>query len=73
MKITTPFGNKGLVTFINDHTQLYWVYFMNDKSEVENLFKNFYTMVENQFQAKIRILYFDNGIEYFNQVLGIIL
>ena len=46
---------------------------MNDKSEVENLFKNFYTMVENQFQAKIRILYFDNGIEYFNQVLGIIL
>ena len=73
MKITTPFGNKGLVTFINDHTQLYWVYFMNDKSEVENLFKNFYTMVENQFQAKISILYFDNGIEYFNQVLGIIL
>ena len=46
---------------------------MNDKSEVENLFKNFYTMVENQFQAKISILYFDNGIEYFNQVLGIIL
>ena len=70
MKITTPFGNKGLITFINDHTQLYWVYFMNDKSEVENLFKNFYTMVENQFQAKIWVLRTKKGKEYFSNILG---
>lgn len=43
---------------------------MREKFEVENLFKNFYNMVENQFQTKIRIIHFDNGPEYFNQLLG---
>ena len=27
-------------------------------------------MMENQFQTKIRILCFDNGTKYLNQVLG---
>ena len=51
-------------------TWLCWVYLMNYKSEVENLFRKFYTMVENQFQTKIRVFHFDGGTEYFNQVLG---
>ena len=42
---------------------------MREKSEVERIFKEFYRMIENQFQTKISILRFDNGIEYFNKVL----
>jgi len=68
-KITTSSGKKWFVTFIDDHTRLCWVYLMNEKSEVENLFKLFYNMVENQFQTKIGILHSDNGTEYFNQCL----
>ena len=42
---------------------------MSDKSEVETIFKNFYNMVENQFQTKISFFHFDNGTEYFNHCL----
>ena len=43
---------------------------MSEKSEVENFFKIFYSMIETQFQTKIGILHTDNGTEYFNQILG---
>ena len=49
---------------------LCWVYLTNEKFEVEKLFKEFYKMVETQFQTKISILHTDNGIEYFNKLLG---
>ena len=42
---------------------------MSEKSEVEKIFKEFYRMIENQFQTKISILRSDNGTEYFNKVL----
>ena len=58
------------MTFIDDHTCLCWVYLMSEKSEVKNLFKRFYTMIETQFQTKIEILQTDNGTKYFNQILG---
>ena len=44
---------------------------MREKSEVEGLFKDFYNMVENQFQTKISLLHTDNGTEYFNNYLEV--
>ena len=41
------------------------------KSEVENLFKDSYSMVDNEFQTKISILQIDNGTEYFNRCLRV--
>lgn len=41
-----------------------------EKSEVESVFQNFYTMVLTQFQEKIKIIRSDNGKEYFNKILG---
>ena len=69
-KITTLSGKRWFVTFIDDHTRLCWIYLMNKKSDVKNLFTNFYNMIENQFQTKIGILHSDNGTEYFNEQLG---
>ena len=43
---------------------------MSEKSEVEKLFKIFYSLVETQFQTKIAVLHTDNGTKYFNEVLG---
>ncbi|XP_060964985.1 retrovirus-related Pol polyprotein from transposon RE2 [Cannabis sativa] len=43
---------------------------MREKSEVEQIFTDFYKMIENQFQTKISILRTDNGTEYFNHILG---
>ena len=39
------------------------------KNEVARLFKVFYSLVENQFQAKISILRSDNGTKFFNECL----
>ncbi|CAK9151194.1 unnamed protein product [Ilex paraguariensis] len=67
-KVTTMSGKRWFVIFIDDHTHLYWIYLMREKSEVKKLFKDFYNMIENQFQTKISILRSDNGMEYFNKV-----
>ena len=40
---------------------------MREKSEVEKIFKEFYRMIENQFQTKISILRSDNGMGKFNE------
>ena len=37
---------KKMVCYIYDYTQLTGVYLMKEKSEVETIFKNFYTMVQ---------------------------
>ena len=39
--------------FIDDHSQLFWIYILNKKFEVEEFFLKFYHMIENQFQTKI--------------------
>ena len=46
---------------------------MSEKSKVKKIFKDFYNMIENQFQTKISILKTDNGTEYFNNCLGMFL
>jgi hypothetical protein len=68
-KITTQFGKRWFVTFIDDHTRLCWVYLMKDKSEVSNIFQCFSKMIETQFDTKISISRSDNGTEYFNKNL----
>ena len=56
------------MTFIDDHTRV--VFLLKDKSDVESVFKNFYTMVQTQFHTQIKIFRSDNGKEFFNHVLG---
>jgi hypothetical protein len=40
------------------------------KSKVAERFKDFFQMIETQFQTKIGILRSDNGTEYFNKYLN---
>ena len=44
---------------------------MSTKFEVENMFKEFYNIIECNFQTKINIVRSDNGTEYFNECLDI--
>lgn len=46
------------------------MYLLKEKSDVEEIFKNFYTMVQTQFQGQIQVFRSDNGKEYFNKFLG---
>ena len=69
-RISTMFGKRWFVTFINDHTRLSWVFLLKDKFEVQkNVFEIFYVMVETLFNEKIKIFRSDNGREFFNEQL----
>lgn len=46
------------------------MFLLKDKSDIGNVFKIFYNMVETQFQSQIKIFQSDNGTEFFNNVLG---
>ena len=69
-KIWTLSNKKWFITFIDDHTKLCWVYLLKEKFEAEQAVRNFFKMVQNQFQTNIQVFRSDNGREYFNTILG---
>jgi hypothetical protein len=60
-KISTFSNKKWFITFIDDHTRIYWVYLLKEKSEVGQTVKNFYKMVQTQYQTNVQVFRSDNG------------
>jgi hypothetical protein len=52
------------VSFIDDFSRNTWIYFLRNKSEVFDNFKEFKALVENQIEKKIKVLRTDNGGEF---------
>ena len=57
-------GKQYFITFIDDCSRKTWVYFLQDKSEAFNAFKNFKTHVHNEVERTIKILHADRGGEF---------
>ena len=67
---TPSYGNsRYFLTFIDDFSRYYWVYFLNQKYEVFETFKVFKALVENKNGNKIKVLRTNNGKEYANKNL----
>ena len=60
-------GKKYFVTFVDDYTRFCSVYFMRNKSEVFNMFKEFELRVSNECESSIATLRSDNGGEYLSE------
>ena len=60
-------GFKYFVIFIDDFSRETWLYLIKNKSKVFSHFQNFATMVETQYNKKIKVLRTDNGTEFINQ------
>eukprot|EP00253_Pinus_taeda_P014195 PITA_14195 len=60
-------GSQYFLTFIDDFTRKTWVYFLNNKSEVFEKFRNFKELVENQSGLYIKVLRTDRGGEYISK------
>jgi transposase InsO family protein len=58
--------NKNRFVIVDDFTRFTWVFFLNDKSEVFNIFKNFIKRSENEFELKIKKVRSDNESEFKN-------
>jgi hypothetical protein len=66
------------VIFIDDYSRKCWIYFLKDKSDTFDKFKEYKTFIEKQIGKHIRILRTDNGgefeslqFEYFCKSIGI--
>ena len=52
------------LTFIDDFSRMCWVYFLKNKDEAFEFFKEFKEMVENESEYKIKCVRSDRGGEY---------
>jgi transposase InsO family protein len=57
-------GYMYYVSFIDYFSRKTWIYFLRNKSEVFERFKDFKTLVENQTEKRIKVLRTDNGGEF---------
>ena len=49
-------GACWFVTFIDDCTQITWIFFLKSKSDVSDILQNFFSMIQTQFGAQIKWL-----------------
>nr|GEU36917.1 putative ribonuclease H-like domain-containing protein [Tanacetum cinerariifolium] len=60
-------NNKYYCLVITDEYTIFsWVYFLEQKSDTFLILKNFITLVENQFNHKVKAIRCDNGTEFKN-------
>ena len=57
-------GSKYYIAFIDDYTRYCWIFFLNFKSEVADVFWKYKTLVENQSGAVMQVIRTDNDTEY---------
>ena len=60
---TTQDGHRYFLTIVDDHTRVTWIYLLKLKSDVLRVFPSFITMVETQFNAKVKSVRSDNAPE----------
>ena len=59
-------GNSFGLVIVVDFSRFTWVFFLNDKSQVQKIFRNFARKAQNQFEVKIKKVRSDNGTEFKN-------
>jgi transposase InsO family protein len=59
-------GNKYGLIIIDDYSHFTWVFFLQDKSETQEVLKKFLRMTQNEFYAKVKKIRSDNNTELKN-------
>jgi transposase InsO family protein len=59
-------GNKYGLVIIDDYSHFTWVFFLQDKTETQEVLKKFLKMEQNEFDAKVKKIRSDNGTEFKN-------
>ncbi|KAG7593481.1 Reverse transcriptase RNA-dependent DNA polymerase [Arabidopsis thaliana x Arabidopsis arenosa] len=65
--VTSVQGFRFYIVFIDNYSRFCWFYPLKLKSEVFLVFKSFQSLVENQFNQKIKIFQSDGGGEFVNK------
>jgi transposase InsO family protein len=59
-------GNKYGLVIIDDYSRFTWIFFLHDKSEIQEVLKKFLKRAQNEFDAKVKKIRSDNGSEFKN-------
>jgi transposase InsO family protein len=59
-------SNKYGLVIVDDYSHFTWVFFLQDKSETQEVIKKFLKMAQNEFDAKVKKIRSDNGTEFKN-------
>lgn len=59
-------GSRSFLFFVDDYSRMAYVYFLKNKNQALQCFKEYKTEVENLTSKKIKILRSDNGREFCN-------
>ena len=70
MSVEARGGYRYFLTFIDDLSRYGYIYFMKQKSETFEKYKEFQSEVENHCNKKIKFLQYDRGGEYLSYEFG---
>jgi transposase InsO family protein len=59
-------GNKYGLVLVDDYSRFTWVFFLQDKSETQEVLKKFLRRAENEFDAKVKKIRSDNATKFEN-------
>jgi transposase InsO family protein len=59
-------GNKYGLVIIDDYSRFTWVFFLQDRSETQEVLKKFLRRAQNEFDANVKKIRSDNGTEFKN-------
>ena len=57
-------GSRYMMVLVDDRSRYTWVYFLRNKSDAPNYFKEWLTRIERLTERKLKIVRSDNGGEY---------
>lgn len=63
-RVQSHSGARYFITIVDDYTRIVWLFVLSTKNEVMRTIKDFVTMVEQQFAAKVKTVRSDNGTEF---------
>jgi hypothetical protein len=59
-------GNKYGLVIVDDYSRFTWVFFLQEKSETQEVLKKFLRRAQNEFGAKVKKIRSDNNTEFKN-------
>jgi transposase InsO family protein len=57
-------GAYYFLTIVDDYSRVVWIYLLMDKREVSQNLKDYFSLVERQFNKQVKIFRSDNGTEF---------
>jgi transposase InsO family protein len=59
-------GSKYCLVIVDDYSRFTWVFFLQEKSQTQEIFKKFLRHAQNEFGLRIKKIRRDNGTEFKN-------